>query len=42
MNIDFDLGNLISFVNGLDTALKFDIAGIITAISSGSGSLGGA
>lgn len=42
MDLTFDLGNLISFVNGLDGALNFDIVGIFDAIASGSGSLGGA
>lgn len=39
MGINFELDNLISFVNGLEAGLGFDIAGIIKAIGSGSGSL---
>lgn len=40
MDITFGLENLISFVDGLNGALNFDIAGLIEAIGSGSGSLG--
>lgn len=39
MEIDFVLGNLVSFVNGLGAGFDLNIAEIITAI--GSGSLGG-
>lgn len=42
MDIDFALGNLVSFVNGLTAGLEFKLADLITAIGSGSGSLGGA
>lgn len=41
MDITLGLENLLSFVNGLEGALNFDIAGIFDAIASGSGSLGG-
>lgn len=40
MDITFGLENLISFVDGLDATFGFDFAEIITAIGSGSGSLG--
>ena len=42
MDIAFGLDNLVSLVNGLGASLDFDIAGLIEAIASGSGSLGGA
>lgn len=40
MDITFGLDNLVSLVNGLTAGLDFDLAGIIGAIGSGSGSLG--
>ena len=40
MDIDFALGNLVSLVNDLKAGLDFNLAEIITAIGSGSGSLG--
>lgn len=36
MDITFVLDNLVSFVNGLDAGLNFNIAEIIGAIGSGS------